>query len=105
MTKVSEQCWVVSAPIQIEGLSFSHVCALYPDPLHIKAFPKFYWRGPGTSPGIGVRLGTGASQTVLASWATKFLGDDNGARVQEAFLMENSSEISCNEYDVASPRD
>lgn len=99
----SINCWDVHPPIELDGVSFGGVCASNPEPLSIAAFPQFYWRGPGTSPGASVSLVTTSATTEdLAAWSASFLGEHHHATVDAAYVLDGN-EVSCSEYNLAPP--
>jgi hypothetical protein len=91
----SETCWAVEPAIEIQGVRFTHICGSAEDGLLIDLFPRFYWRGPGTSAGTGLRLITDLSEAALKAWAKEGLGD-GPYHVRDAQFHEGKREISCN---------
>ena len=105
----SETCWVIYPPLEIDGLAFTHVCASAEDPLLIELFPLLYYRGPGTSPGTGLRLVTNEDEAAVDDWlerAKKRLGMSGETKLDigEATFVPGKTEISCNSTSFLSGR-
>ncbi|MGE0240865.1 MAG: hypothetical protein AB7F09_16640 [Parvibaculaceae bacterium] len=97
----SETCWKIYPVLKIDGVGFMHVCASAEDPLLIELFPLFYFRGPGTSPGTGLRLVTTDAEAAVDDWlerAKERLGIKGDTRLDigEASSGAGKTEISCN---------
>jgi hypothetical protein len=97
----SETCWVIYPPLEIDELAFTHICASAEDPLLIELFPLLYYRGPGTSPGTGLRLVTNEDEAAVDDWlerAKKRLGMSGETKLDigEATFGGGKTEISCN---------
>jgi hypothetical protein len=97
----SETCWAIYPTLKIDGIGFSHVCASAEDPLLIELFPLLYHRGPGTSPGTGLRLVTDDDEKAVDDWlerAKARLGikGETELDIGEPTLAKGKTEISCN---------
>lgn len=95
----SATCWPIGPALDLAGISFSEICASAEDALLIELFPDFYYRGPGTSPGISLALVTEASVADATEWAAAHLEGDR-YRIEESYRVEGSVEISCNSLDL-----
>ncbi|MGE0150833.1 MAG: hypothetical protein AB7R87_26055 [Parvibaculaceae bacterium] len=96
-----ESCWVIYPPLKIDGIAFTHICASGQDPLLIELYPLFYYRGPGPSPGMGLRLITKDEEAAADDWlerAKKRLGLKGEPRLDigEPTFVAGKTEISCN---------
>jgi hypothetical protein len=94
-------CWVIYPPLKIDGVSFTNICASADDPLLVDLFPTFYYRGPGTSPGTGMRLVTNDDEKTVDDWlerAKARLGvkGETELDIGEPTLVKGKTEISCN---------
>jgi hypothetical protein len=97
----SETCWTIYPPLAIDGVAFTHICASAEDPLLIELFPLLYYRGPGTSPGTGLRLITDDDETKVDDWLERAkarlgLGEDTKLDIGEPTFVKGKTEISCN---------
>ena len=95
----SATCWLIGPSLDLAGISFSHICASAEDPLLIELFPDYYYRGPGTSPGISLALVTQASMTDATEWAAARV-EGQRYRIEKSARVEGSVEISCNSLDL-----
>jgi hypothetical protein len=91
----SETCWAIKPDLELAGASFSDICASAEDPFLVEHIPQLYWRGPGTSPGTGLRLVTAMSLDQTRDWAKRVLGE-GPYQVEAASWQEGKTEISCN---------
>lgn len=97
----SETCWNIRPPLQIEGLAFTHVCASAEDPLLISLFPLLYYRGPGTSPGTGLRLVTDADRPAVDDWIKRIkeraaIAGETKHAIGAPTFTDGKTEVSCN---------
>jgi hypothetical protein len=97
----SETCWTIYPPLAIDGVAFTHICGSAEDPLLIELFPLLYYRGPGTSPGTGLRLITNAEENAVDDWLERAktrlgLKDETKLDIGESSLVTGKTEISCN---------
>lgn len=92
-------CWSIRPEIDLAGIGFSDICASAEDPLLIELFPDFYYRGPGTSPGISLALVTQASVADATEWAAAHI-EGQRYRIEESFRVEGGVEISCSSLDL-----
>jgi hypothetical protein len=97
----SETCWAMRPPVAMDGVTFTYVCASSEDPLLIELFPLLYYRGPGTSPGTGLRLITNDDEAAVDDWierAKKRLGLSGETKLDigEPSSVTGKTEISCN---------
>jgi hypothetical protein len=97
----SETCWIIYPPLKIDSIAFTHICASAEDPLLIDLFPLLYYRGPGTSPGTGLRLVTNDAEASVDDWlerAKQRLGlrGETKLDIGEPTLVTGKTEISCN---------
>ncbi len=105
----SETCWTIYPPLKIDGISFTHVCAASEDPLLIELFPVLYYRGPGTSPGTGMRLVTKDDKSAVDDWlkpAKARLGmrGETELDIGEPTYVTGKTEISCNSTSFVSKK-
>jgi hypothetical protein len=96
-----ETCWTIYPPLKIDGIGFTHVCASSEDPLQIELFPLLYYRGPGTSPGTGLRLVTNDDESAVDDWlerakARLALNAETELDIGEPTFVTGKTEISCN---------
>jgi hypothetical protein len=101
-----ETCWTIYPPLKIDGISFTHICASTEDPLLIELFPLLYYRGPGTSPGTGMRLVTEADESAVDDWLerTKVRLNVTGETeidIGEPTFGAGKTEIACNSTSFA----
>jgi|GEM_PF-3723945 len=97
----SETCWIIYPPLKIDGIGFTHVCASADDPLLIELFPLLYYRGPGTSPGTGLRLVTNEDEAAVDDWIERAkarlgLSGETKLDIGEPTFVKGKTEISCN---------
>jgi hypothetical protein len=97
----SETCWAIRPPVALDGVTFTYVCASSEDPLLIELFPLLYYRGPGTSPGTGIRLVTNDDEAAVDAWIERAksrlgLPGETKLDIGEPTLVEGKTEISCN---------
>ncbi|WP_162914315.1 hypothetical protein [Taklimakanibacter lacteus] len=97
----SETCWNIHPPLTLEGLGFTHVCASAEDPLLISLFPLLYYRGPGTSPGTGIRLVTDADRSAVDDWGKRIkervaVAGDTKLAIGAPTFADGKTEVSCN---------
>jgi hypothetical protein len=97
----SETCWIIYPSLKIDGIGFTHVCASAEDPLLIELFPLLYYRGPGTSPGTGLRLVTDADEAAVDDWLERSkarlgLSGETKLDIGEPTFVAGKTEISCN---------
>jgi hypothetical protein len=95
-----ETCWNIYPPLEIDGIAFTHVCASAEDPLLIELFPLLYYRGPGTSPGTGLRLVTNADEAAVDDWLERAktrigLKGETKLDIGAPTFVEGKTEISC----------
>jgi len=96
-----ETCWTIYPPLEIDGISFTHVCASSEDPLLVELFPLLYYRGPGTSPGTGLRLVTNDDESAVDNWIERAkarlgLPAETELDIGEPTFVKGKTEISCN---------
>jgi hypothetical protein len=97
----SETCWAIRPPVEMDGVAFTYVCASSEDPLLIELFPLLYYRGPGTSPGTGMRLITDAEESTVDAWLDRAkarlgLPGETKLDLGEPSLVSGKTEVSCN---------
>lgn len=97
----SETCWSIRPSLKIDGITFTHICASAEDPLLIELFPRLYYRGPGTSPGTGLRLVTNEDEAAVDEWIERArnrlgIGTDTKLDIGEPSFVKGKTEISCN---------
>jgi hypothetical protein len=97
----SETCWTIYPPLKIDGVAFTQICASAEDPLLIELFPLLYYRGPGTSPGMGLRLITNDDEAAVDDWLERAkarlgLNEDTKLDIGEPTFVKGKTEISCN---------
>jgi hypothetical protein len=97
----SISCWKLSKPLRLKGLSITAVCAYEDDDLIKQQHPGYYWRGPGTSPGVQLTLITPASPNAARQWWAK-AGDlySKSPKFEASAFYDGLTEISCNEWQV-----
>lgn len=61
-------CFDIAGGLEIDGMQFQYICGFVEDSLYWELFPKIYNRGPGTSPGQQISLGTHVSIDELKRW-------------------------------------
>jgi hypothetical protein len=88
----STNCWALKDAVTIHGVPFTRLCASHEDPQVIAAHPKLYWRGPGTSPGTSIALGTTDKDvaTRLSGFGTEHL------EFYDDLLAEGVTDATCN---------
>ncbi len=104
-----ETCWTIYPPLKIDGIGFKSVCASSDDPLLIELFPLLYDRGPGTSPGTGMRLVTDADESAVDNWlerakARLSLTGETELDIGEPTFVAGKTEIACNSKSFASQK-
>ena len=97
----SETCWMIYPPLKIDDVAFTDICASADDPLLSELFPLFYYRGPGTSPGTGLRLITKDDEAAVDNWlerAKTRLGSPGETKLDigAPTFVAGKTEISCN---------
>lgn len=97
----SETCWPIRPPVAMDGVTFTYICAASEDPLLIELFPLLYYRGPGTSPGTGMRLVTNDDEAAVDAWIERAKGrlglsGETKLDIGEPSLVTGKTEISCN---------
>ena len=105
----NETCWTIYPPLKIDGVGFTHVCASSEDPLLIELFPLLYYRGPGTSPGTGMRLITDADESAVDDWIERAkarlgLAAETELDIGEPTYAKGKTEISCNSTNFGSKK-
>jgi len=85
----SISCFRVHGGLEINGLLFTSICGFDESSLSRQLFPEFLWRGPGTSPGQFISLGTDANFANVASWYLQTLGSPN--LLSQAVRSENTT--------------
>lgn len=63
-------CWKVERPFDLGGLPIASICAADERELMRKQHPDLFWRGPGTSAGIFLSVGTDAAMPAVEQWLT-----------------------------------
>lgn len=97
----SETCWAIRPPVEMDKVTFTHVCASSEDPLLIELFPLLYYRGPGTSPGTGLRLITASDEAAVDDWIERAktrlgLSGETKLDIGEPSFVAGKTELSCN---------
>jgi hypothetical protein len=97
----SISCFNINGGFEVEGLTFDSICGHSEDGLERQLFPDFLWRGPGTSPGQFISLGTQENVDVVAKWYQRtFLG---AKRLNQAIRTKNThfgdpTEVQCSDW-------
>jgi len=97
----SETCWSIRPPVEMDKVAFTDICASSEDPLLIELFPLLYYRGPGTSPGTGLRLVTKEDESTVDDWIERAkarlgISGETKLDIGEPELVSGKTEISCN---------
>jgi hypothetical protein len=97
----NETCWPIRPALKIDGIAFTHICASAEDPLLIDLFPLLYYRGPGTSPGMGLRLVTDADESAVDDWIERGksrigVRGETKLDIGAPTFVAGKTEISCN---------
>lgn len=97
----SISCWKLSKPFRLKGLPITAVCAYEDDDLIKQQHPGYYWRGPGTSPGVQLTIVTSATPNAARQWWAK-AGDlyAKSPEFEASSFYDGLTEISCNEWHV-----
>lgn len=93
----SVSCWRLRQPLDLRGLAITGMCASEENQLIRQQNPKFYWRGPGTSPGTLISVATSASPATVKAWAAANLGAGK-AQVDKSEAFNGMTQIECNSY-------
>jgi hypothetical protein len=97
----SMSCFPTSK-LTIDGLSVKYVCASTESAATRELFPQFYWRGPGTSPGVIMSLLSDASPSEIETWWEKIdvVGSPNIelSKDNDIIGIEAVSEIRCTNW-------
>ncbi|WP_417262829.1 hypothetical protein [Celeribacter sp.] len=103
----SLSCWKLQGGLTVAGMPFDSICAYEEDPALHKAHPEFYYRGPGTSPGQHLSLGTSETADRLSDWYLATFGPDKVTYAinSEWTLLEDASEVSCSRFLADHPAD
>ncbi|NBJ13678.1 hypothetical protein [Microvirga arsenatis] len=96
----SLSCWKLTKPLQVKGLPVVGVCAYEEDDLIKAQHPGYYWRGPGTSPGVQLMLLTSARPEAAKAWWKKVGYSESGPKIEASSDQEGVTEIRCSDYDV-----
>jgi hypothetical protein len=97
----SETCWPIRPSLKTDGIAFTHICASSEDPLLIDLFPLLYYRGPGTSPGTGLRLITDEDESAVDDWIERGktrigVSGETKLDIGDPTFVTGKTEISCN---------
>jgi TPR repeat protein len=94
----SVSCWKVVKPLSVRGLPVVGVCAYEEDDLVVSQNPGYYWRGPGTSPGVQITLVTSANADAASTWSKKTTEQIKVApEIEKSSFFDGMTEVSCNE--------
>lgn len=95
----SVSCFDIRGGLKIGRLKFDFICGYSEDQLDWELFPNFYRRGPGTSPGPSISLGTHASLEKLKEWWRSQGLDGKPVFTKETshldYMDQDISEIIC----------
>ncbi|MBW6416712.1 hypothetical protein [Celeribacter sp. PS-C1] len=102
----SLSCWTLLGGLNVAGMRFDSICAYEEDPELQRAHPEFYYRGPGTSPGQHLSLGTSVSVTALVDWSRSIFGPGkvSSAISSDGSILEGLNDVTCSRFLAASPR-
>lgn len=92
----STYCWRLTVPAVEAGIAFDRVCASHDDPAVIAANPEIYWRGPGTSAGIGVTFLTVAPVDAVRIALAGF-GSDK-MTVEPSSYEDGYTDVACTSF-------
>jgi len=82
-------------------MRFNSICGYDDSEQSQKLYPQFLWRGPGTSPGQFISLGTRANFDVVARW---YIESFHGTRLlSQAIRSERTTfgdniEVKCSDW-------
>jgi hypothetical protein len=94
----SISCWKVVKPLSVRGLPVVGVCAYEEDDLVVNQHPGYYWRGPGTSPGVQITLVTSVNPNVASSWWKETTEQIKVTpEIEKSSFFDGMTEVSCNE--------
>ena len=96
----SVSCFPIKGGVLVRGLRFDSVCAHEEDTDLRARRPDLLWRGPGTSPGQRIDLGTAAPLEVVRRWHARNVGtvDPGRAITTEFTSIGDPVEVSCNSF-------
>lgn len=94
----SISCWKLKRAFDLNGLPITGICAYEDDPLVLALDPDFYWRGPGTSPGVRLDVVTDAPRPAIEAWAAKAYVDPK--QIETTDILNGTALISCSEWSV-----
>lgn len=97
----SLSCWKIDGGLQIRGMNFTSICAFEESEGTRAMYPDLYYRGPGTSPGQTLSLGTDAGADDLSDWYLALFGPkhvDSAIADGEWTTLGEASEVSCTSW-------
>jgi hypothetical protein len=81
------------------------VCAYEEDELIRALHPGYYWRGPGTSPGVQLSLISSWPVEKVKTWAKSALAPTGKYRIEASDGVIKGTEVGCHESDFPLPDD
>lgn len=97
----SISCFRINGGIEVNGMRFNSICGYDENEQAQELYPQFLWRGPGTSPGQFISLGTEANFDIVAEW---YIESFHGTRLlSQAIRSENTTfgdntEVKCSDW-------
>lgn len=101
----SISCWNLKGRFSVNGMPVVGVCAYEEDELIRALHPGYYWRGPGTSPGVQLALISSWPVAKVKAWAQSALSPTGKYRVETSDGVIKGTEVSCHESDFPLPDD
>ncbi|TNE68230.1 MAG: hypothetical protein EP336_05010 [Rhodobacteraceae bacterium] len=104
----SLSCWKIVGGLTLAGMPFESLCVYEESPSLQASHPEFYYRGPGTSPGQTLSLGSSESADALSDWYLEIFGPRNiytAIAEGEETTLQTLSEVSCTDWMLPRPRD
>ncbi|WP_434288061.1 hypothetical protein [Celeribacter sp. SCSIO 80788] len=104
----SLSCWKIVDGLTLAGMPFESLCVYEDSPSLQASSPEFYYRGPGTSPGQTLSLGSSESAEALSDWYLKIFGPRNvntAISEGEETTLQSVSEVRCTDWMLPPPRD
>ncbi len=101
----SISCWSLKGRFSVSGMPVGGVCAYEEDELIRALHPGYYWRGPGTSPGVQLSLISSWPVEKVKAWAKSYLAPAGKYRIQPSDGVLRGTELSCHESDFPLPED
>ena len=97
----SLSCWRIEGDLVVTGVSFSSICVFEEDEFIRSNNEDIYYRGPGTSPGQTLALGTTLDAGKLSDWYVDQFGPANVASAideGEMTILGDPSQVECSSW-------